>query len=124
MQPVLSVLLVDDDDGIRDSVAECLVSEGYAVCAVANGAEALAALRTTERPGIILVDLVMPVMDGAELIDALRADPALRRIPVVLMTAASAKSGLPPADEYLEKPFHLDDLLATVERHARPAAAA
>lgn len=118
------VLLVEDDEGIRDSVAECLVSEGYAVCAVANGAEALAALRTTGRPGVILVDLVMPIMDGAELIDALRADAAWRRIPVVLMTAATPSSGLPRADEYLEKPFQLDDLLAAVERQARSAAAA
>jgi CheY-like chemotaxis protein len=124
MQPVPSVLLVEDDEGIRDSVAECLLSEGYSVCAVANGAEALAALRTTERPSVILVDLIMPVMDGAELIDALRADPTLRRIPVVLMTAASATAGLPRADDCLEKPFQLEDLLATVERHARPAAAA
>jgi len=122
--PSATVLLVEDNDGIRDSVAECLASEGYAVCPVANGAEALVALRTTERPSVILVDLVMPVMDGAELIEALRADASWRTIPVVLMTAAASTDALPPADGILEKPFELDDLLAAVERHARPAAAA
>ncbi len=118
------VLLVEDDDGIRDSVAECLASEGYEVCAVANGAEAIAALRTAEHPRVILVDLVMPVMNGAELIDAIRADVGLRRIPVVLMTAAAATDDLPAVEGYLEKPFELDELLAAVARHARPAAAA
>ncbi len=124
MHAAQHVLLVEDDDGIRDSVAECLASEGYEVCAVANGAEALAALRTTERPDVMLVDLVMPVMDGAELIEALRGDATLRRIPVVLMTAASPPDGLPHADGYLEKPFEIEDLLAAVRRHARSAAAA
>ncbi len=124
MQPTYSILLVEDDEGVRESVAECLASVGYAVRPVANGALALDALRTGRRPDVILVDLVMPVMDGGELVAAVRANAALRDVPVVLMTAASATStaALPPADAYLEKPFQLDELLSIVERHCRAAA--
>jgi CheY-like chemotaxis protein len=114
-----SILLVEDDRGIRDSVAECLRYEGYAVAAVANGVEALASLRAGgHRPGLIVLDLVMPVMNGSEFLDALRGDSALRDLPVVLMTAAvpSGGMGVPAANGYLSKPFELDDLLATVGR--------
>jgi CheY-like chemotaxis protein len=114
-----SILLVEDDSGIRDSVAECLESEGYDVAPVENGREALRWLRNTTRPDRIVVDLVMPVMNGAELIDELRGDMTLRDIPVVLMTgtAPTAAMPLPRADGYLSKPFDLGALLDTVERH-------
>jgi CheY-like chemotaxis protein len=114
-----SILLVEDDTGIRDSVAECLASEGYDVAPVENGKEALRWLRNAARPDLIMVDLVMPVMNGAELIDELRGDVALRDIPVVLMTAAAATAALPlpRANGYLSKPFDLGALLDTVERH-------
>ncbi len=114
-----SILLVEDDRGIRESVAECLRYEGYAVTAVANGVEALASLRAgVHRPRLIVLDLVMPVMNGSEFLDALRGDPALRELPVVLMTAAmpSGGMGVPAANGYLSKPFELDDLLAAVGR--------
>ncbi len=113
-----SILIVEDDDGIRDTLVECLGAEGYAVTAVSNGAEALASLGR-ERPGLILVDLVMPVMTGAELLERIRAAPATRDLPVVLMTAAAAdaRNPLPAADAVLSKPFELGDLLAAVSRH-------
>jgi CheY-like chemotaxis protein len=125
MQPSRSILLVEDDAGIRESVAECLEAEGYAVAPVSNGAEALTFLRNAARPDLIVCDLVMPVMDGAELIAQLAADHALAGIPVVLMSAAAPSSTmpLPRADGYLPKPFELDDLLDTVERFATAARA-
>lgn len=114
-----SILLVEDDTGIRDSIAECLESEGYDVAPVRNGEEALRWLRNAARPDLIMVDLVMPVMNGAELIDELHGDLTLRDIPVVLMTAAAATAAmpLPRATGYLSKPFELGALLDTVERH-------
>lgn len=114
-----SILLVEDDTGIRDSIAECLESEGYDVAPFANGKEALRWLRTAAPPDLIVVDLVMPVMNGAELIDELRGDVTLRDIPVVLMTAAAATAAMPfpRANGYLSKPFDLGALLDTVERH-------
>lgn len=113
-----SILLIEDDSAIRESVAECLQAVGYAVVPVANGKEGLSAARL-ERPALIVCDLVMPVMNGAEFVDALRRDDALRDIPVVLMTAAIGSHGMsvPPADGYLSKPFDLDELIEAVARH-------
>jgi CheY-like chemotaxis protein len=115
-----NILLIEDDSGIRESVAECLASEGYDVSPVSNGVEGLDWLRRQRRPDLIVLDLVMPVMNGSQFLQALRADQALKDIPVVLMTAAMPSPGMPipQADGYLAKPFELADLLDAVERHA------
>lgn len=114
-----NILLIEDDDGIRDSVAECLSSEGYSVASVSNGVEGLEWLRRENHADLIVLDLVMPMMNGAQFLEAVRGDPAFRRVPVVLMTAAMPTSDapIPQANGYLPKPFELDDLLATVARH-------
>lgn len=119
-----TILLIEDDAGIRESVAECLESEGYAVAPVTNGCEGLEWLRRAARPDLIMLDLVMPVMNGSQFLSELRGNEALRDIPVVLMTAAmpSSAMSLPAADGYLPKPFELDQLLDAVERFTAPAA--
>jgi CheY-like chemotaxis protein len=89
--------------------------------ALAHGGEALAWARR-EVPALVLVDLVMPGMSGAELVALLRAEPALAQVPMVLMTAARPATEEPLATEILRKPFELDDLLATVARHCSPPA--
>ena len=121
--PAARILLVEDDAGIRDSVAECLELEGYQVSAVANGSDALEWL-SREVPDVLLVDLVMPVMSGGELIARVKADPRLAGVPAVLMTAAipRASSPVPGADALLSKPFELDALLDVVGRLARAKA--
>ncbi len=113
------ILLVEDDTGIRDSVAECLELEGYRVSAVANGSDALEWL-SREVPDVLLVDLVMPVMSGGELLARVKADPRLAAVPAVLMTAALPAPGspVPKADAMLPKPFELDALLDLVGRLA------
>lgn len=112
------ILLVEDDGPIRDTVAECLAAEGYQVERAAHGGEALAWLQAGGRPALVVLDLVMPVMNGAELLVQLRASDTLRGTPVLLMTAAipSAAAPLPAADAVLVKPFDLDQLLETVQR--------
>jgi len=113
-----TVLVVEDDDGIRESVCECLRFEGYDVAEAVNGAEALAWLEGGGRPSLVLLDMVMPVMSGAELLAKMRATPALAAVPVVLMTAAARRepeSAL-GAQAFLAKPFDLGNLLRTVER--------
>jgi CheY-like chemotaxis protein len=124
VQANTTILVVEDDPSIRDSVAECLEDEGYVVARAANGAEALDLLAAGVQPQILLLDLHMPVMDGAELVAALEADERLRGIPRVLMTGSAPRAGapLPPADVYLEKPFEIATLLAAIERHRRAAA--
>ncbi len=120
----MRILVVEDDAGIRDSVEECLASEGHDTASVANGAEALEWLaREPTPPDLVVLDLVMPVMNGAELIERLRAQPRLAAVPIILMTAAMSGPGLtlPAVDAVLPKPFDLEALLAAVERHGRAA---
>ena len=117
-----TVLLVEDDSAIRDTVAECLAFEGYGVVSAANGREALDRLRDGLRPAVVVLDLVMPVMTGHDLITAIRGDRTLAGIPLILMTAAmpGGSTRLPEADLYLAKPFELRALLDAVERFCGP----
>jgi len=83
-----SVLVVDDDDDIRGAVQEVLEGEGYTTVGASNGKEALDVMRTsTKLPALILLDLMMPEMDGWELLVRMDEDPALHRVPVALMSA-------------------------------------
>jgi CheY-like chemotaxis protein len=114
--PAARILLVEDDAGIRDSVAECLELEGYAVSAVSNGSDAIAWLSREAPPDLLIVDLVMPVMGGSELLARVRADPRLAEVRALLMTAAMPSASMPAADATLPKPFELDALLDVVGR--------
>lgn len=113
------VLLVEDDEDIREILSELLVATGYRVTAVTNGEEALRALRR-ELPDVVVLDLMMPVMDGWELRRRMLSDPELRDVPVIVMSGAAdlheSASTLQVA-RVLEKPVPLDRILAAV-RHA------
>jgi two-component system, OmpR family, response regulator CpxR len=113
-----NVLVVDDDDSIREVIAEVLRDEGYDVSCAANGEQALTEMRKDRRPDLVLLDLMMPVMSGWELLELLEVTPELSQIPVVVVSAMSA----PGAWESLAKPIDLDRLLATVSRLAPGAA--
>jgi CheY-like chemotaxis protein len=118
----LLVMVVDDDLDIRETLSALLEDEGYDVAAFPCGREALAALQDGLRPRVILLDLMMPVMDGAEFRRAQLADPALAEIPVILITAA----GLKPIrhDDYsevLRKPLKIDRVLQVIASYCQPA---
>jgi CheY-like chemotaxis protein len=118
------VMVVEDDYAIRETLRELLEDEGYHVTPASNGAEALARLRADEAPQLILLDLMMPVMDGWEFRRAMEKDPKLSGIPVVLLSADNAlaqKACAMHVQGYLTKPFELDQLLTTVERYAETA---
>ena len=115
-----SVLIVDDDIDIRETITVVLEDEGYLVVSAANGEEALKYLRAgvTALPQLILLDLMMPVMDGFEFRAEQQKDPALATIPVVVITASgSAKERAKSmrVDAMIQKPIALDTLLATIE---------
>jgi CheY-like chemotaxis protein len=112
-----SVLVVDDDKDIRDLLSDALAAEGYVVASARHGAEALERLRAF-RPDLILLDLMMPVMDGLAFIAAKKDDPALADIPVIAMTAATWND-VEGAVALLRKPFDLDAFLADVARRLR-----
>jgi CheY-like chemotaxis protein len=112
------ILLVEDDTAIRETIAELLCDEGYRVTSAANGAEALELLEASDAPSLILLDLMMPVMNGWELQRALHRDPRLSSIPVVVISASrDAEPRLPTdAAAFLAKPFDAGRLLDTVGR--------
>jgi CheY-like chemotaxis protein len=116
-----SVLVVDDDDPIRETLCELLTEEGYDVHHAADGRQALDRLRTGLRPCVILLDLMMPVMDGASFRAAQLEDPALKGIPVVLVTAAGHQVAMTvPAQAILHKPLNIEEVLEKVALFCRP----
>jgi CheY-like chemotaxis protein len=118
----LRILLVEDHEEIQFLVKSLLEGEGYWVRATSNGEEALEFLKSQEPPHLILLDLMMPVMDGYELSDEIRKDPALSQIPVVVMSAdshAKEQQHRLGARAYLKKPLDIFSLLNAVEEFTR-----
>jgi CheY-like chemotaxis protein len=113
------ILVVDDERDIRDTIAELLADEGYAVEEAGDGAEALTKARDCH-PSVVLLDLMMPGMNGWEFRARQRGDPELASIPVIVLSALGKVSGVDAA-AYLQKPFGLEDLLTAVKRHATAA---
>jgi len=110
------VLVVDDDPDIRETLRFVLEDAGYQVYSAENGQEALEVLATMRPlPGLILLDLMMPIMSGDEMLKALKSVHALAQIPVTIVTASGAP--MPPlASGLLKKPVDLDVLLRIVAR--------
>lgn len=114
------MLVVDDDADIRETIVTILESYGYRGEAAGDGAEALALLRANpSRPRLILLDLMMPNVNGIEFRRAQLADPALADIPVVIMTGAPAVSRDPTLVglDVLVKPVDLRSIVSHVEHH-------
>lgn len=107
------ILVVDDDAAIREALRIVLEDAGYEVAEAADGREAL--LRLTPRPALLVVDLMMPELDGWELIGELARTAPLADIPICVLSAIATHAP-PEARAVLQKPIDLDALLATVER--------
>lgn len=121
------ILVVDDQAVVRDPVAAALRNEGYETETACNGAEAMAKIRL-EMPSLILLDVTMPGMDGLQVLEVLRDDPALATIPVILLTASGDKKKVMTAaklgvrDYLLKSSFIIGDLIARVRRYLPTAA--
>ncbi len=112
------MLVVDDDPDILEALSEILEAEGYNVMRARNGQEALTCLAATP-PALILLDLMMPVMDGWEFAQRMRQQPAVAQIPIIVLSAdrnVGAKARDIGAVGHLPKPFELNDLLEMVHR--------
>jgi CheY-like chemotaxis protein len=119
------ILVVEDDEGNREALSELLEGEGYQVIAAANGQDALAWLRANPAvsPSLILLDMMMPVMNGTEFRMQQREDPQLAKIPVVLMSAGARieeEATVLGAVGVIGKPPDVDDMLAQIEHYSRP----
>lgn len=119
-----SVLIVDDDQDIRDAFTLALKFMGYSVFAAENGQAALQLLAEREPPCVILLDMMMPVMNGEEFRKRQLADPALSKIPVVVVTAdrdARAKAHAIGVPEGVAKPVHFNVLCGLVSKYCGKA---
>ncbi len=117
----MSLLVVEDDVGVSESLAHVLRSEGYEVEIAASGAEALRRLQQQPLPSLILLDLMMPEMDGIAFRRAQLRDPRLRRVPVVIISArpdVARQAQALEADDYLRKPMSFEELLHVVQNRA------
>ena len=119
--PQPTILIVDDEPDLREVVAELLEMEDYAVLQAANGQLALDVLAATGPPCMVLLDLMMPVMDGYEFLNRLRADDRYRELPVLMLTAHFSATAPPGTVGLLRKPVDIAELLKLVARHC-PAA--
>jgi CheY-like chemotaxis protein len=116
------VLVVEDDEATLEAVAELLEGEGVSVCKARNGREALERLRQGAVPGLMIVDLMMPVMDGWELCRRIAADEGLAGIPIAIVTAAAAIGRMPVRRNdagFFTKPVNYRHLLEVVRRYSR-----
>lgn len=115
-----SVLLIEDDDDTRENLQLLLELKGFRVRAAANGREGLRVLDEGEATCLILLDWMMPIMNGREFLDSVRSHPRHSGIPVVVVTA---HSGLDPAipSRHLKKPVEMEDLVREVSAHCASA---
>jgi CheY-like chemotaxis protein len=115
------VMIVDDDDAMRTTLAETLLRGGHDVVGASNGVEALDTMRG-EIPDLVLLDLMMPEMSGWEVLTAMGASPRLAAVPVVVLTAFDDLHDLPSGRPVLHKPMERDlllDLVRTVLEQER-----
>ncbi len=112
------VLIVEDDDGAREALSDCLEMEGFSVVSARNGKEALDYLHSSPRPKVILLDLYMPVMTGWEFRKAQKQDVAIADIPVVVVTAfGSGTTKQIDANLVMHKPLDLDRLISVIHQY-------
>jgi len=123
-----SILVVEDEDDIRELLRYNLAKEGYRVIGAASGEEALRAVRGS-LPDLVLLDLMLPGMDGLEVCRSLKQDPQTRNLPIVMLTAKGEEADIVAglelgADDYVTKPFSVRVLLARLRAVLRRRSAA
>lgn len=115
-----TILIVDDEQPLRELLADVLESDGHRVMLAGNGREALAIV-AQDRPDLVVSDVMMPLLNGVGLCRQIKADPPTASIPVILMSSVGPRvvdgSG---ADAFLKKPFDLDEVETLVGRLLRP----
>lgn len=118
------ILVVEDDADIRTTLQTILATEGFAVEACTNGQQALSQLTTSPIPDLILLDLLMPIMNGWQFCEARKTDPNLAAVPVIAMSSAVSRDPRSPyyldVDDFVAKPIDLADLVRKLETYGRP----
>ena len=121
MQRQKRIVVADDEPYIANLLADLLEGEGYRVRVAYDGEQALAAA-LEERPDLVVSDVMMPRRSGLQLVQAVRAEPALRDVPIVLTSAGRVPDICWPGVEFIPKPFQLEDILElTAQRTGKKA---
>jgi len=113
-----TVLVVDDEFGIVDVLETILIDQGYRVLTACNGKQGLESL-ATERPDVVLLDFMMPILGGVEMLAAMMAEPAYRHIPVIMISSLGENVLAKKCTgyvAYLRKPFRTTAVLSTIDR--------
>lgn len=116
MTGIVQVLVVEDDRDIREAMCDILISEGYEVAAAENGAEAIKALDRIAKPSLIILDLMMPVMDGKKFMEWKNSSEKFCQVPVIVVSAVAREGDPAGAKSYLKKPIDVDHVLAIAEK--------
>ena len=114
------ILIVEDEKDIRENLKMLLELEGYKVFTAVNGDDGLRVLRTMERPCLILLDLMMPVMDGMEFLKEKRHEDAIAQIPVCIVSGVAEKPDMKGVSGFVKKPIDLEILLNFVKIYCGP----
>lgn len=115
----IDVLVVDDDEAVRSAVADMLRDEGFDVSEAQDGEEALVMLRRDPLPDVVLLDLMMPRVNGWQVVETMRASPPLAKVPVMILTAFGTQIGLPLDVHVLHKPLERDILVSEIRALAK-----
>jgi CheY-like chemotaxis protein len=113
------VMLVDDDENIREMMSEILMTRGFVVLQAGNGQEAMKILTTTERlPSVVLLDMSMPAMDGPTFLRVRAGDPILKEIPVLVVSGSPPpKAAAPEIEGFLRKPVEILQLIQAIGQY-------
>lgn len=112
-----SILVVEDDDDIRNVLTDLLESEGYKAYSARNGLEALEILKSIEHPCLVLLDMMMPIMNGREFIDQVKKDTRLAPIPILVVSAIADGTNTSGSIGFLKKPIDIDVVLRVVSQY-------
>lgn len=113
-----SILIVEDNIDIRSTLVEILNMEGHHTVEAGNGAVALQYIRNNPRPSMVLLDMMMPVMNGRQFLDAFKKEPGNALVPVIIISAISDRVDTTGAIECIGKPMDIADLLNVVEKYS------
>lgn len=114
-----TILVVEDDDDIRSVILDLLESEGYYTMAATNGKEALDILNKSPKPCLVLLDMMMPIMNGREFLDIVMKDSMLAPLPVLIVSAIADASNSKGSVGFLKKPIDIDVILEVVGQYCK-----
>lgn len=114
-----SIMVIEDDEDIRNVMVDVLVEEGYLTQCAENGQEALDTLRKLPKPCLVFLDLMMPIMNGREFLDEVMKDSYLAPVPVVIVSAIADTADVTGAVGFLKKPIDLDMILDVASKFCR-----